>query len=145
MPSPLQGATPIYVQANQLFVDGDPLVGQSDHIANFQVGIEDKDSLSQITFMANYASDRVTNRGPVPPSGTGVPEPNIIERPGWRFDIVARQGFTVQGVDFELKFQARNLTARRYEEFQIFPNGVRRDLNTYDTGRSFTLGISATF
>ncbi|MEZ0244314.1 MAG: TonB-dependent receptor [Sphingomonas sp.] len=145
VPSPLQGATPIYLQANQLFVDGDPLVGQSDHIANFQVGIEDKDSLSQITFMANYASDRVTNRGPVPPSGTGVPEPNIIDRPGWRFDIVARQGFTVQGVDFELKFQARNLTARRYEEFQIFPNGVRRDLNTYDTGRSFTLGISATF
>jgi hypothetical protein len=145
VPSPLQGATPIYVQANQLFVDGDPLVGQSDHIANFQVGIEDKDSLSQITFMANYASDRVTNRGPVPPSGTGVPEPNIMERPGWRFDIVARQGFTVMGVEFELKFQARNLTARRYEEFQLFPNGVRRDLNTYDQGRSFTLGISATF
>ena len=145
VPSPLQGATATYVQANQLFVDGDPLVGQSDHIANFQVGIEDKDSLSQITFLANYASDRVTNRGPVPPSGTGVPEPNIMERPGWRFDIVARQGFTVLGTNIELKFQARNLTKRRYEEFQIFPNGVRRDLNTYDTGRQFTLGISATF
>ncbi|MCW3848427.1 TonB-dependent receptor [Sphingomonas sp. LB-2] len=145
VPSPLQGLNPIYVQANQLFVDGDPLVGQSDHIANFQIGIEDKDSLSQITFLANYASDRVSNRGPLPPSGNGVPEPNIIERPGWRFDIVARQGARLMGVDLEFKFQARNLTNRRYEEFQLFPNGVRRDLNTYDTGRMFTLGVSATF
>ncbi len=145
VPSPLQGLTPVYVQANQLFVDGDPLVGQSDHIANFQIGMEDKDSLSQITFMANYASDRVTNRGPVPPSGTGVPEPNITERPGWTFDIVARQGFTLMGVELEFKFTARNLTNKGYEEFQLFPNGVRRDLNTYDVGRSFSLGVSATF
>ncbi|NML04539.1 TonB-dependent receptor [Sphingomonas sp. G-3-2-10] len=145
VPSPLQGGVATYVKANQLFVNGDPLVGQSDHLVNFQLGIENRDRLSQVTFLVNYASDRVTNRGPVPPSGTGIPEPNIVERPGWRFDIVARQGFTLGGVDLELKFEARNLTKRRYEEFQIFPNGVRRDVNTYDMGRSFSLGISATF
>jgi len=145
VPSPLQGSVPSFVSANNLFVDGDPLVGQSDHIANFQLGIEDRDSLSQLTFLVNYASERVTNRGPVPPSGTGVPEPNIVERPGWRFDIVARQGIRLAGVDFELKFEARNLTERRYEEFQIFPNGVRRDINTYDIGRTVSLGLSATF
>ncbi|MDF7774331.1 TonB-dependent receptor [Sphingomonas sp. AOB5] len=145
VPSPLQGAVATYVRANQLFVDGDPLVGQSDHLVNLQVGIENRDRLSQVTFLVNYASERVTNRGPVPPSGTGIPEPNIIENPGWRFDIVARQGFTIGGLDLELKFEARNLTARRYEEFQIFPNGVRRDVNTYDMGRSFSIGISAKF
>ncbi|MFZ5747751.1 MAG: TonB-dependent receptor domain-containing protein [Pseudomonadota bacterium] len=145
VPSPLQGAVATYVPANQLFVDGDPLIGQSDHIANFQLSFEDSEKLSQLTFLVNYASERVTNRGPVPPSGTGIPEPNIVERPGWRFDIVARQGITVLGTDLEFKFEARNLTNRRYEEFQSFENGVRRDINTYDVGRVFTIGVSATF
>lgn len=145
VPSPLQGAVASYVNANNLFVDGDPLVGQSDHLANFQLGIEDKESLSQLTFLLNYASERVTNRGPVPPSGTGVPEPNIVEHPGFRFDIVARQGIKISGVNLELKLEGRNLTGQRYEEFQIFPNGVRRDINTYNVGRTFSAGISAKF
>lgn len=145
VPSPLQGAVATYVAANNLFTDGDPLVGQSDHIANFQFGIEDTDSLSQLTIMANYASDRVTTRGPVPPTGDGISEPNIIERPGLRLDVVARQGIRIGGVDVELKFEARNLTGTRNQEFQLFPNGVRRDINTYRLGRSFSLGASAKF
>lgn len=145
VPSPLQGAVASYVSAKNLFVDGDPLVGQSDHLVNLQLGIEDTDRLSQLTFLLNYASERVTNRGPVPPSGTGVPEPNIIERPGWRFDIVARQGVRLLGADLELKFEARNLTGQKYEEYQVFPNGIRRDINTYKVGRSFSFGVSATF
>ncbi|UZK66465.1 TonB-dependent receptor plug domain-containing protein [Sphingomonas sp. M1-B02] len=145
VPSPLQGAVATYVRANNLFVDGDPLVGQSDHLFNFQLGLEDRDSLSQLTFLVNYASERVTNRGPVPPSGDGIVEPNFVEHPGWRFDLVARQGIKLFGVDLELKLEGRNLTGRRYEEFQIFPNGVRRDTNTYDLGRTFTAGLSATF
>ncbi len=145
VPSPLQGAVPTFLPASSLFVDGDPLVGQSNHIANFQFGVEDRESVSQITFLATYASKRVTTRGPVPPSGTGIPEPNIVEFPGWRFDVVARQGFHVLGTQFELKFEARNLTKRKYEEFQDFPNGVRRDINSYALGRMFSLGISATF
>jgi hypothetical protein len=140
--SPFQsGTTPIFVAANRLFVDGDPLVGQSDHIANFQIGIEDKDSLSQLTFLATYASDRVTNRGPVPVTG-GAPEPNVIERPGWGFDVVARQGIKLFGAELELKLEGRNLTGRRHQEFQIFPNGVRRDIQTFDLGRMFSAGIS---
>ncbi len=145
VPSPLQGAVPTYVNANNLFVDGDPLVGQSDHLVNLQLGIEDTSQLSQLTFLVNYASKRVTNRGPVPPTGTGVPEPNVFEYPGWRFDVVVRQGVTLAGVDFELKFEGRNLTRRKYEEYQIFPNGVRRDVNTYDVGSIYTIGLSLAF
>jgi outer membrane receptor protein involved in Fe transport len=145
VPSPLQGAVATYLPANNLFVDGDPLVGQSDHLVNFQVGIEDTDMLSQLTFLVNYASERVTNRGPVPPTGTGIVQPNIVERPGWRFDVVARQGVTVGGVSFELKLEGRNLTGRKYEEFQMFPNNVRRDINTYALGRTFSAGLSMTF
>jgi outer membrane receptor protein involved in Fe transport len=138
--SPILGAPP--VQSSLLFNDGGPLVGQSDHLVNFQLGFEDTASLSQLTVLVNYASERVTNRGPVV---EGVRLPDIIEKPGLTIDLVARQGFELAGADFELKFQARNLTKTRYQEYQTFPNDVRVDTNTYDVGRKFSLSLSAKF
>ena len=140
VPSPILGAPA--VQSSLLFDDGAPLVGQSDHLVNFQIGFEDTASLSQLTVLFNYASERVTNRGPVV---EGVRLPDIIEKPGLTIDLVARQGFELAGADFELKFQARNLTKTRYQEYQTFPNDVRVDTNTYDVGRKFSLSLSAKF
>lgn len=140
VPSPILGAAP--VQASLLFNDGGPLVGQSDHLANFQIGFEDTASLSQLTVLFNYASERVTNRGPVV---EGVRLPDIVEKPGLTIDLVARQGFQLAGAEFELKFEARNLTKTRYQEYQTFPDNVRVDTNTYDVGRKFSLGLSAKF
>ena len=57
------------VPAANLFTDGVPLTGQSDHLANFQIGLEDVDRLQQLTLMINYASERVTSRGT-----SGLPE-----------------------------------------------------------------------
>jgi outer membrane receptor protein involved in Fe transport len=143
VPSPLQptNGNAVFTPANLLFRDGAPLVGQSDHLVNFQLGLEDTQSLSQLTLLVNYASDRVTNRGPVAEGG-GTRLPDLIERPGVRFDIVARQGFTVGGGEFELKFEARNLLRTGYREFQDFENR-RVFVNRYDLGRIFSLGISA--
>ncbi|MFN6936482.1 MAG: TonB-dependent receptor, partial [Tsuneonella sp.] len=140
VPSPILGAPA--VESSLLFDDGAPLVGQSDHLVNFQIGFEDTASLSQLTVLFNYASERVTNRGPVV---EGVRLPDIIEKPGLTIDLVARQGFELAGADFELKFQARNLTKTRYQEYQMFPNDVRVDTNTYDVGRKFSLSLSAKF
>ncbi|HEV7290093.1 TonB-dependent receptor domain-containing protein [Sphingomonas sp.] len=140
VPSPILGAPA--VESSLLFDDGAPLVGQSDHLVNFQIGFEDTASLSQLTVLFNYASERVTNRGPVV---EGVRLPDIIEKPGLTIDLVARQGFELAGADFELKFQARNLTKTRYQEYQTFPNDVRVDTNTYDVGRKFSLSLSAKF
>ena len=140
VPSPILGAAP--VQASLLFNNGGPLVGQSDHLVNFQIGFEDTASLSQLTVLFNYASERVTNRGPVV---EGVRLPDIIEKPGLTIDLVARQGFELAGAEFELKFEGRNLTKTRYQEYQTFPNDVRVDTNTYDVGRKFSLSLSAKF
>jgi len=144
VPSPLQSlnGSAILQPANLLFRDGAPLVGQSDHLVNLQLGIEDTKRTSQLTALFTYASERVTNRGPVA-AGGGVRLPDLIEKPGIRLDVVARQGFEVRGAEFELKFEARNLTKTRYQEFQRFENGQRVDVNTYDLGRIFSLGISA--
>jgi TonB-dependent receptor len=129
--------------ANLLFRDGAPLTGQSDHLVNVQLGLEDTATLSQVTLLFNYASDRVTNRGPSKLSGTGF-QPDIVERPGIRLDLVARQGFELAGAKLEVKAEARNLTGTRYSEAQDFgANTVY--INRYNLGRLFSLGVTATF
>jgi outer membrane receptor protein involved in Fe transport len=125
------------VPASNVFDDGQPLTGQSDHLANLQIGLENTDRLSQQTLLLTYASKRVTNRG----QGE---QPDIFEKPGLRLDFVAREGIRLFGVEGELKFEARNLTGEDYEEFQAL-NGSRVDYNSYDVGRSFSLGLSIKF
>ncbi len=123
--------------ATNYFRDGVPLTGQSDHLANFQISLENADVLQQFTLLATYASERVTSRG-------FLDLPDIYEDPGLRLDLVYRQGLTLAGVPLELKLEARNLTGRDNLEYQ--DNGERRiDINSYEVGRSFAASISAEF
>jgi TonB-dependent receptor len=123
--------------ATNYFRNGVPLTGQSDHLANFQISLENQDSLQQFTLLANYASERVTSRG-------FLDLPDIYEDPGLRIDLVYRQGLTLAGLPLELKFEARNLTGR--DNFEYQDNGTRRiDINSYEVGRSFSASISAEF
>lgn len=140
VPSPIQNGsgTAVLLPANLIFRDGAPLTGQSDHLVNAQIGIEDTENLSQLTVLFNYASERVTNRGP-------NLLPDIIEKPGIRLDVVARQGIKVLGGEFELKFEGRNLTGTRYEEFQDFGANGKVFVNRYRLGRVFSVGASVKF
>ena len=70
--------------ASNFFRDGAPLTGQSEHLVNLQIGLEDEDALSQQTLLISYASDRVTSRG-----AAGLPD--IYESPGISVYFVARQ------------------------------------------------------
>ncbi|HEX8302516.1 TonB-dependent receptor domain-containing protein [Sphingomonas sp.] len=139
VPSPIQNGSgvAVLVPSSQLFRDGAPLTGQSDHLVNLQFGIEDTDSLSQLTALFTYASNRVTNRG-------ANLLPDIVERPGIRLDLVARQGVKLAGLEFELKLEARNLTGTRYREYQQF-DGSAVEINSYRLGRTVSLGVSAKF
>lgn len=123
--------------ASNFFFDGSPLTGQSDHLVNFQIGLEDQDHLSQQTLLVTYASPRVTSRGP---SG----QPDLREKPGISLDFVARQGINLLNKEIELKFEARNLTGRNYEEVQEFGDN-RIFFNRYKIGRSFSLSASLKF
>ncbi|WP_106639824.1 TonB-dependent receptor domain-containing protein [Allosphingosinicella vermicomposti] len=129
-----------YRPASEVFGNGDPLTGQSKHLANLQLGFENTDRLSQQTLLLTYASERVTNRGPV--LGT-TRQADIVERPGLRLDFVAREGFTVAGKDLELKFEARNITGTDYLEYQ--QDDIRIINNGYDVGTSFSLGLGVKF
>lgn len=129
------GTTP--QPATNFFRDGTPLTGQSDHIANVQFGLEDKAGLSQQTFLLSYASKRVTSRGAV-----GLPD--IYEIPGFHLDFVAREGLTIAGVDTTVKFEARNITGTKYQEYQQVGDN-RNYYNLYNVGASFQIGLGVTF
>lgn len=122
--------------ANQLFDDGAPLVGQSDHIINFSVGLEDTDKVQQFTFLFNYASERVTSRGGA--------LPDVVEDPGLTVDFVARNELTALGIPMELSFELRNIFGRDNFEFQEL-GANRIEINTYQVGTSFSLGLKAEF
>jgi outer membrane receptor protein involved in Fe transport len=123
--------------ALNFFHDGAPMTGQSDHLVNLQLGMEDTDGLSQQTFLLSYATSRVTTRGP---SG----QPDVKEKPGFRLDFVARQGVKLFNVNTEIKFEARNITGTKYQEFQQ-AGANKIYYNLYDVGTSFSLGASVKF
>jgi outer membrane receptor protein involved in Fe transport len=126
--------------ASDYFRDGVPLTGQSDHIFNLQVGLENQDRLSQQTFLVSYASDRVVSRGL---NGT-PPQPDVIERPGWQLDFVMREGFNVFGQELEFKAEVRNILGTDHLEFQD-AEGNRLDINSYREGTSYGVSLSANF
>lgn len=123
--------------ATDFFRDGVPLTGQSDHLVNLQLGIEDLDRLQQFTFLLSYASERVTARGT-------SSLPDIVEDPGLRVDFVYRQEFDLFRRPIELKLEARNIFGRDHLEYQS--NGTNRiEINSYQVGQSFALSLSTEF
>lgn len=122
--------------ASLLFDDGAPLVGQSDHIANFSIGIEDTEKTQQASILFNYATERVTLRG--------GPLPDVVEDPGLTVDFVARTELGLLGQDLELSLQVRNIFSRDNFEFQESDTG-RIEINTFDVGTNFSVGLKAEF
>jgi TonB-dependent receptor len=125
--------------ATDYFTNGAPLTGQSDHLVNLQIGLEDRDRLSQQTFLVSYASNRVVSRG-LNNSG----QPDAFEKPGVQLDFVARQGIKLFNLESELKFEARNLLGTDHRELQRSGDNIVI-LNSYKVGRIYSLSASVKF
>lgn len=123
--------------ASDLFRDGAPMTGQSDHIANLQIGLQRDDRLSEQTILLTYASDRVTQRGP-------GDTPDLIETPGVRLDFVLREDLSLGALPVELKVEVRNVLGTPYRESQRLGDSVV-DNNRYAVGTSFSFGLTAKF
>lgn len=123
--------------ASNFFVDGSPLTGQSDHLVNLQLGLENPNRLSQQTILLTYASDRVTSRGPA-----GLPD--IYESPGLRVDFVVREALRLFDTDLEAKLEVRNIFGQGYEEFQERGGNIVF-YNKYDVGTTYSASITMKF
>ena len=121
-----------------LFVqDGSKLQGQSDHIANLQLGIESVDASLQATLIANYVSERILARG-------RPGQPDYMEKAGTTLDLVVRKSIMFGEQKGTFSLSARNLLDTRHQEYQD-GNGERVDIYAYDKGITYSLNVSIEF
>ncbi len=123
--------------ATDFITDGSRLQGQSEHLANIQVGWQDDVARSQATLLANYASERTTARSP------GL-EPDFIQEPGINLDFVYKKDFEARGREFSFDFKAQNLLGEDFDENQS-GSGGSVTINQYDIGTTVSVGLSAKF
>jgi outer membrane receptor protein involved in Fe transport len=117
-------------------VDGSRLQGQSEHVANLQLGWEDDTARSQATLILNYVSERSSARG-------RPGEPDLIQEPGVQLDFVYRQDFEYAGRDYGVAVELRNLLGEQFLEYQELGNRVV--INGYDMGTSGSVSLTARF
>ena len=122
--------------------DGSAMQGQSDHLANLQLGLENPAG-DQLTLMLGYASERISARGTFDAAGVQR-QPALMQDPGLSLDLVARKQFTLWGTDLTLSLEARNLLGEQYHEYQELGGG-RIDVNRHELGRDFAASIEARF
>jgi outer membrane receptor protein involved in Fe transport len=120
--------------ASNFVIDGSRLQGQSEHVANLQLGWEDFMASSQGTLILTYVSERSSARG-------RPGEPDFVQEPGVILDFVYRKEFDAYGRPLTLSFKANNLLDEEYFEHQEFGGG-EVIINQYDLGRSFSVGLS---
>lgn len=127
--------------ATDFFRDGSKLLGVSEHIANVQLGWKDEAAKSQGTFLATYASERVTARGP-------SQQPDLIQDPGVILDFVFKKGFDFGAREINFDFKVNNILGEQFYEFQEGRSNTLSGLvvrNQYDLGTTITLGLSTEF
>lgn len=124
--------------AKDYLTGGEKLQGQSDHLANLQLGFENEDAGSQATLLVTYTSERVAARS------SSLDLPDLIQDPGVRVDFVYRRNFELQGREMTASFEARNLTGTDAQEYQE-AYGRRFETNGFEVGQSFSVGLSAKF
>jgi len=117
--------------------DGRAFQGQSDHLANFQIGYDDAEAGSAATVLLNYASKRIR-------ASAAQTLPEIIERPPLSLDFTYSRTFNVMGADYEVGFKAENLLGDEYEATQELGDD-KVFVDAYELGRSFSLSLKRRF
>lgn len=114
------------------------LQGQSDHLANLQIGYQDYEQDSAATFLFNYASERIFL------IESGAPNNRVVEQPPVLLDFVYRRGLDIRGGEYDLEFAVRNILGDDFDSQQV-TNVDATTFDRYDIGRTFSISLKRRF
>ena len=127
--------------AAQLFADGRPLQGQSDHLLNFQFGYSDYSKGVEVNLLVNYASERIRSAEFFTQARKF---PAIIEQVPITVDFVYNRDLTLFGQDYRLSVNLNNIFGDDYEAYREF-GGERIVIDSFEVGQSVSVGLKRRF
>jgi outer membrane receptor protein involved in Fe transport len=125
--------------ASLFVLDGSPLQGSPENIANLQTGWQSPND--EFTILLGWVDERILQRGTRQP---GAEVPDVIEDPGIQLDLNYRLSFEVGGAELTLGISGRNLLDEQHVEYQQ-SEALMTSFNTYDRGRSVSVSVSSRF
>jgi len=137
--NPSLGVDPLVLSASGLYSDGRKLQGQSDHLANLQLGLEDYDGGWEATLLLNYSSDRIRA---VEDLSNGLP--SIIEELPLTVDFVYNHDFNIKGGEYELGFKVQNIFNDGYEASQTLGD-TTVITDSFDRGTTVSASLKRIF
>ncbi len=123
------GFNPLNIVTN----DTRELQGQSDILANLQLGFQDFERGEKAALLFNFTGDRIDSVGVL-----GLPDE--VESPPTLLDFVYSRELPLAGGVYEVSFEARNLLNDDYEL-----NAEDILIEQYEIGRTFSVGIKARY
>ncbi|MGJ3232714.1 MAG: TonB-dependent receptor domain-containing protein [Oceanicaulis sp.] len=118
--------------------DGQTLQGQSEHLANLQIGWEEDTHRTALLF--NYTGERTRALANV---ARGLPE--VVEEPPFLVDLVHSRSFELEGGDYlDVRFAVRNLLGEDYVATQS-AGGTEFVVDAYEIGTTFSLSLTRSF
>lgn len=125
--------------AENFIIDGRRLQGQSEHLANFQIGYDDPDAGAKFRILVNYASDRIRRA-----ENRTANIPAILEEVPMTVDLTYSRDFEIHGKAYEFSAKAQNIFGEDYKAFQ---EGADQTIivDGYDRGTAFSVSIKRIF
>lgn len=126
-----------------VFENGRALQGQSKHLFNLQLGVEDPDKESKATILVNWASSRIRQVELV--LGANDIVPRVIEEPPVTVDFVWSRRFENIGGMWQVGLEVRNILGDDYKATQTFSDGSVTQYDVYPLGRKISASLKKEF
>jgi len=133
--APVRGTT----NAAGRIEDGRRLQGQSEHLFNLQLIYSNLGAGVDANILFNFASERIRTAETLARN-----LPAILEEPPATVDFVLTKRFELLQGDYDFSFKIQNLLGDDYQAYQEL-GSTRVDVDTYDVGTIFSIGLKRTF
>lgn len=128
------------IPAGQLLEDGAQLQGQSEYLANLQIGLDNVDTQTRTALLLNYTGERVRA---LSDRSTGAPA--LVEEPPILLDLVHSRTFDLaEGGLYDVRFAVRNLLGEEYEASYSL-GGDTIVVDSYEIGTTFSISVTRSF